>query len=295
MGAHSAESSDSSFRKLLGTGLAFWLLGCLGLIVGARWVGGEQSAIEAVGWAFDRWGIGFGVGLVALIVRGVVTGGALGRALRAYAVPVAILAVLAGICYLVYPERSFLSKMVGYTPLFWVFGVLGWLWLALRPAESAGESTIRALLPPLVGGIAVLAGVVVPVFRSNEFIYRNAFRLTLQKAVFSDGVLTANAVIEIRKPGDYQFKARRFTVIDFDPSKEPEPDHDVGQIEWARAGVPHAGATGTFPVSIRWDQAPPIAQPAESGPIEDCVIVEVRQAAAPVAVIWCLSAPLVAQ
>jgi hypothetical protein len=90
-----------------------------------------------------------------------------------------------------------------------MFGLFGWLWLRLKPETYANEALTRTLVPPLLGGIVVLLGVAVPTFLGNTFRYRDAFDLSLKKTVFADGKLAADAVLEIRKPGDYRFRAMR--------------------------------------------------------------------------------------
>jgi hypothetical protein len=285
----------ASFRKYLGTGLLVWLLAGLALVAVGRWFGGQASWFGAAGWAVERAWIAFLVGLAAVVVLAGRDRGGLVAALAAYAVPLGVAGALGAACYGLFPDEWFLSELLGYLPLVWVFGVLGWLWVRLRPGLGRGESLVRALLPPLVGGVAVLCGVVVPVFRSNQFRYRDAFRLSLQKAVPVEGGLVADALLEVRKPGDYQFRAVRFSNLEFAAAMESESDLSIGAIEWSGGKSPAAGATGSYPLTIRWAKSPAIVPPAEVGLMEDSVILEVRTNAEPETVVHTITAPLPAR
>jgi hypothetical protein len=286
---------NAAFHKLLGTGLGVWLLAQLALIAAGRWAGGQNSWIGALDWAVGHGWIAFLVGLVALLAFSVRFPGVLGRALVAYVLPLGVFVVLGGICYAVYPDQWFLSEMLGFLPLVWLFGVFGWVWLRLKPETPANEALTRTLLPPLIGGIAVLLGVAVPTFLGNAFRYRDAFSLTQKKTAFADGKLAADAVLEIRKPGDYRFRAMRYSYMDMMAVEDPNVDTLTGRIEWTAAGTPAADATGTFPLTIHWDKSSPPALKTDDGMDEDCITVEIRTSAEPDTVVHTVSVPLTAK
>jgi hypothetical protein len=286
---------NATFHKLLGTGLGVWLLAQLALIAAGHWAGGQRTWLGAVEWAVGHGWIAFLVGLVALLAFSVRFTGVLGRALVAYVLPLGVFVVLSGICYVVYPDRWFMSEMLGFLPLVWLFGVFGWVWLRLKPEIPGKEALIRTLLPPLVGGISVLLGVAVPTFLGNAFRYREAFNLSLKKTAFADGKLAADAVLEIRKPGDYRFRALRYSYMEMMDVQDPNVDTQTGRIEWIGNGTPAAGATGTFPLTIRWDKSPPPAPKTDDGIDEDCITVEVSTSAEPDTVVRSISVPLTAQ
>jgi len=287
---------NAAFHKLLGTGLGVWLLAQVVLVAAVRWAGGQRTWLGALDWAVGHGWIAFLVGLLALLAFSVRFPGALGRALVAYLLPMGVFAVLGGICYAVYPDQWFLSEMLGFVPLVWLFGVFGWVWLRLKPETPGNEALTRALVPPLVGGIVVLLGVALPTFLGNTFRYRDAFELSLKKTVFADGKLAADAVLEIRKPGDYRFRAMRYSYMDMMAVVEdPNVDTLTGRIEWTGAGTPAADATGTFPLTIHWDKSPPPTPTTDEGMDEDCIIVEVFTSAEPDKVVRSISVPLTAQ
>jgi hypothetical protein len=296
MNTHPTASAglNTAFHKLLGAGLGVWLLAQVALIAAGRWAGGQSTWLGALDWAVGHSWVAFLVGLVALFAFSVRFPGALGRALVAYVLPLGVFVVLGGIFYAVYPDRWFLSEMLGFLPLVWLFGVFGWFWLRLKPEAHANEALTRTLLPPLIGGIAVLLGVAVPTFRGNAFLYRNAFSLSLEKAAFADGKLAADAVLEIHKPGDYRFRAMRYSYMDMMAVQDPEVDTQTGRIEWTGAGSPAADATGAFPLTIRWDKSPPPAPTTDEGMDEDSIVLEVSTSAEPDTVVHSLSVPLTA-
>lgn len=297
MNTHPTSSAglNTAFHKLLGAGLGVWLLAQVALIAAGRWAGGQSTWLGALDWAVGHCWIAFLAGLVALFAFSLRFPDARGRALVAYVLPMGVFAILGGIFYAVYPDRWFLSEMLGFLPLVWLFGVFGWVWLRLKPEAHANEALTRTLLPPLIGGIAVLLGVAVPTFRGNPFLYRNAFRLSLEKAAFADGKLAADAVLEIHKPGDYRFRAVRYSYMDMMAVQDPEVDTQTGRIEWTGASTPTADATGAFPLTIHWDKSPPPTPTTDEGMAEDSIVIEIRTSAKPDTVVHSLSVPLTAK
>jgi hypothetical protein len=287
--------SNTPFRTLFGIGLLAWLVAQLALVGVGRWARGLDNWLGAADWAIGHGWIAFLTGLAVMLVLSGRLAGGLRPALTAYVLPAGFLAVLAGISYVLFPEKWFLAEMQSFLSLVWVFGVLGWLWLRLQRESAGKDAMIRALLPPLVGGTAVLLCVVVPAFRSNEFRYRDAFGLTLKKTVFADGKLAADAVLEIRKPGDYRFRAVRFSYMDLMEAQEPTSDTSTGRIEWTGAGAPAPGATGSYPLTIRWDKCPAPPFAADEGLNEDCITLEVRTSAEPDTMVHSVSVPLTAK
>ena len=284
-----------ALRKLVGTGLLIWFLAELALIGVGRFASDQRSLIGLVDWAVGHTWIAFLVGLLGMVVRSSRFPGALGSALIAYVLPAGVMSILGGICYAVYPDSWFLSEMLGFLFIVWLFGVFGWLWLRAAPAAPAKEALARAVMPPLVGGVAVLIGVAVPTFRGNSFIYRNAFKLTLENTVYSEGTLTADAVLEISKPGDYSFEAMRFSYLDMMDTSDSETDHSMGRIEWNGKVPPAAAATGSYPLKIRWEKSPPLPVAGKDEVLEDYISFEVHNTANPEVVVHSIYVPLSAK
>lgn len=283
--------STIAFRKLLGIGLLIWILAGLALVGVGRLVLAQSSLIGLVDWAVGHAWIAYLVGLVGMVALSGRFPGALGRALVPYVVPAGVMSILGGICYAVYPDQGFLTEMLGFLVLVWLFGVFGWLWLRSTSEDRENEAVVRALLPPLIGGIAVLIGVAVPTFRSNSFRYRDAFSLTLNKTAFADGKLTADAVLEIRKPGDYSFRAVRYSYMDV-MEADSQSDHSTGLIEWKGGSAPVSAATGTYPLTIRWDKTSAPAARPDDEMLEDFISLEVHAADQPDMVVHSIDTPL---
>lgn len=284
-----------AFRKLLSIGLGVWLLTQVGLITAELLSAPQRSWIAAVDWAIRYSWIGYLAGLLALLALAVRHPGGLRRALLAYLVPFGLFAVISAIFYAIYPDVWFLSELLGILPLIWLFGVFGWLWMRLRRSESSGDALACALLPPLIGGMAVLIGVAVPIFRGNPFIYRDAFNFDLKKTAFVDGKLDAVAVLEIRKPGDYQFRAMKYSHMDVMNTEDSAMDNMIGQIEWTSGSAPLANATGTFPFTIRWDKSVAPSPAADDPMGEDCIVIDVSTSDEPETVVKTLSVLLRAE
>jgi hypothetical protein len=192
----------------------------------------------------------------------------------------------AALCLAVYPDAGFRDELVGYLPVVLVFYVFGFVWIWVKKQED--NPFARAVLPPIIGGLMILAFVAVPAFSSNAFLYRNAFGFSVVKTTNPEGVMLADAVLEIRKPGNYQFTAPQFDIgPDFSPQQAK------GDITWGAAGEPKEGKTGTFPLQIRWEKSS--ARPPEMLSMPELMTMatlEVRDARAPETVVCTVSASL---
>jgi len=273
-------NKTASFQKLFFTGVAGWILGAIALFAASWVLTKSESLSEALMWSVSFWWIAFAFGLVALVARGVLAKEALGSPVLAYLLPPVVITGVAGICLAFYPDEGFRSDLVGYLPVVVVFYVFGLLWM--RVCKTDQFAFVRAVLPPLIGGLMILAFVAVPVFNSNAFRYRNAFGFTVLKSTNSDGAGVAEAVLEIRKPGHYQFTVPHFDIYDFGM----EPAAEAGKITWGAAGEPKEGTTGSFPLIIRWQKTNPSPEIPRMPEMLNSAILEVRDAGAPETVIY---------
>lgn len=273
----------SGFAKLLATGLIGWMTGSIVLVaVGWYWAHATTVSIAAM-WAISHWWIAFGFGAVLILVHSLMGRIASATALAAYLLPVALLTMVAGICLAIYPDPGFRTDLFGYMALVLFFYILGFLWMTLAPGGKGNTNSLRLLLPAMVGGLVVLALVAVPVFTSNLFIYRNAFDLAISKTSITNGAMIADAVLEVRKPGNYGFSAPRFIYGGDKEMTEPQPALEYGKITWGTAGEPKQGAAGIYPLQIRWEKNIPTG-PGSSlidGMELEMISLEVRDAAAP--------------
>lgn len=269
----------SAFAKLLATGLAGWVLGNL-VLFGAAWpVGHAETPAIAAMWAISHWWIAFAFGAVLLIARGLLSRVSFGTALMAYLLPAALLSAIAGICVAVYPDQGFSSDLLGYMPLALIFYVFGFLWMSFVKSGSGNTAFLRSVIPATVGGVSILGLIAVPVFKSNNFIYRNAFGLEVSKTAITNGAMVADAVLKIHKSGHYDFTAPRF--IYSEQITDTESAIELGKITWGPAGAPKEGAPGTYPFQIRWEKniPPTMAEMRQHMPDDDMIYLEVRDPA----------------
>ena len=244
----------SSFAKRLATGLIGWALGTV-VLFGAAWPMAKPESVSiAAIWTISHWWIPYAFGAVLLIVRGLVSRLSMGTALLAYLLPVALLTGVAGICLLVYPENNLRADLFGYLPLVLLFYFVGFLWMSLAKSGTANTAFLRSVLPAILGGVTVLGLVAVPVFNSNSFIYRNAFGLVISKTAVANGAMVADAVLEVRKPGRYEFTAPRYFYSEYEDKTGSDMGIELGKITWGSAGTPKESVPGTYPLQIRWEK-----------------------------------------
>ena len=276
----SSTNKTASFQKLFFIGVGGWIAGS-GALFAAAWVLTKpESTSEALMWSVSYSWIAFTFGLVALVVREAVAKEALCSPVFAYLLPAVVLTGVAGICLVIYPDEGFRSDLVGYLPTVFVFYVFGFVWMRVRRTNFFAFA--RGVFPPILGGLMILAFIVVPVFTSNAFRYRDAFRFTILRSANSEGAGVAEAVLEIHKPGHYQFAAPHFGICDFGMGPTPE----AGKITWGAAGEPKEGMTGSFPLIIRWKKMTPSPEIPQMPETMNTAILEVRDAKAPETVIY---------
>ena len=247
-------SGSSSFAGLFTAGLvalfASWLL-LLGL---SYPITKPETFAVALMWTISRWWIPFIFGAVVLVVRAVASRRKPGAALTAYLVPGLVMAAISGLCVTIYPEADFRSQMLDLMPLTLLFYLFGLAWVRLAKTGGVKSSMLRAVLPPSAGGIAIAAMIAVPVFRGNPFVYRDAFAMDVSKVVIEGGQMVADGTLEVRKAGDYEFSAPRFSYLFKDDGSDFESMIEHGQITWGAAGPPKNGATGSHTFQIRWQK-----------------------------------------
>lgn len=278
--AHSADlpqpTSDSAFPKLFTAGVIGWLVGTL-IVFGLSWpLAHPESVAIALLWTISHWWAAFALGLLSLIGYALVRGNSFALAMRAYLLPVALLAGIAWVCQWIYPDKSFREDLFTYLPVVIIFYGFGCLWMQSRKDKESAPAFARSVIPPLVGGLVILGFVAIPVFASNAFRYRDAFQLTISKLSLNDGAIVGEGTIEIRKPGNYAFAEPRYLWDEMETLEEGEPGIEIGTITWGSAGVPKADALGVFPMQVTWRKGilPSYikALPASS----DSVYIEVR-------------------
>lgn len=241
--------------KPFGAGIAGWILGLL-VLFGLAWpLSKPDTVANAFMWMIERWWAAFALGFVVLIITALRKKIALKASMVAYLLPVGIMLALALACVWIYPNSGFREDLLSYMPVTVVFYVMSWIWISI--GKNKQPDLIKASTPPLFGGIMILALVAVPVFRSNAFIYRNAFTLDVSDFQVSGQTMVANCTLEIHKPGNYEFRSPPlyyFEVI-YPELIGQDQAPDV-ELQWGAAGKPAAGATGKYPLAINWKNIP---------------------------------------
>ena len=230
-------------------GVIGWIAASVGIFFSSWLLAKPESLVEALMWSVSYLWIAFACGIIALVMRGVLTKQSVWLPVLAFILPALVSAGVIGVCLAIYPNEGFRSDLVELLPVVLVFYVFASLWMSIRKMDQF--SFVRAVLPPIFGSVMILAFVAVPVFNSNAFRYRNAFQFHVLKIAHDKEIDVAETVLEIRKPGHYRFTAPTFGIYDFGMDSAPEE----GKITWGAAGEPKEGATGKFPLSIRWHKS----------------------------------------
>lgn len=279
---------NKSFSQLLTSGILGWIAATAALVAAAWFLADQESANAPWSPSYGWWA--YGLGGVALLVRAVFLRKSPLAALTAYLLPVGLLAVAGGLCLWIYPDPGFREEFFAYAPALLVFYVFGVLWMRLR--SGTGGEFLRAVLPPIIGGFLMLAFVAVPVFTGNAFRYRDAFALEVISQTQRDGSSEADAVIEIRKPGSYEFSIPMYPMFALGPGPDFDPKTANGEIIWGAGGKPKDGVPGRYPLKIRW-KVPVIESGMPPMPgLEKFVAVEIREAGNPGVVAAMVFAPV---
>lgn len=282
-------TSNPIFQKLLSTAIYTWILGTSGPIIVALFFTQWESSSQAVIWGFGfTWWAFFG-GAISLLVQAIIMRKSPLLALGAYLLPMLLLILVAGACLAVYPEMSFREEILSYSPSLLAFYVFGLVWVRLRSNHPG--SHLRAMLPPVFGGIIMLSFVAFPVFTSNACRYRNAFALEVVSRADFGSLTEIQAVLEIRKPGSYQFSVPAFPEIYSEGDWAADFQQPKGEIIWGARGEPVDGESGSYPLKIRLTNF--IATP-DNAPMPNFgnpVVVEVRETQNPGELAAMVSAP----
>ena len=284
--SHPQSGAETAFIKLFSAGVLGWLVGTV-ILFGLSWVVSSPVYVPAaIVWTISHSWAGFLFGGLVLLGYGLSARLPLGRAASAYALPAGLLAGIAWLCLLIYPDQTFREDLMTYLPLVLMFYGIALLWI--RSRRGGADTFARAVIPATVGGFVILGFVTVPVFASDAFRYRNAFQLMISKAEMRDGKFVAEGTLEIRDPGRYEFTAPRYVWA----LAVEEAETELGVITWGAAGAPKAGAEGAFPLQIAWSKALRLGEGPEFDSYEDCIRVEVHDPDQAGKVIYSLDTPI---
>lgn len=218
--------------RIYGIGVVFWIL--MTLVLGLE--PGENNLsyalLEAFGTAWQSaffWSLGIVVvatsaycmrvkcSLLAVVVNAMI-----------YALPYTLF--LLGIWtldtfYENHPATMETIKLFG--PILMLFYVIGIFYMAWRAPGGREEALPAFMLSTSTAVILVLALTGFKLFTSNDYIYRNAFGLTIEKVDMQDQDAHIEGTLTINKSGDY-----RFSMIKNEMEMSPDQMPRSLTIEW---------------------------------------------------------------
>lgn len=279
--AESGPAAKPDFHGLFAIGVAGWLLGTL-LLFGLAWpISKPTGFANALMWTVSNSWASFLFGLLLMAGYGLVRGRGIGKAVTAYLLPVVVVAAIAGICLLIYPDRSLREELLTSLPVVWVFYLLGVLWMNARGGTADGSQFSRAVIPGILGGIVVLGCVAVPVFTSDAYRYHDAFVLNVLKMTPRKGSILTEGVLVIRKAGNYDFSAPLYMEVYSVDEGELASVTEMGEITWGKGEKPKGEVPGEYPFQIVWNDTRPKTGGSPDAlmellPYQDYMCIEVR-------------------
>ena len=243
-------------------------------------------------WSISHWWAAYAFGLLLLIGAALASRVSFALAARAYVLPVALLALIAWVCQLIYPDSAFRGDLYTYLPVVMIFYIFGCLWMLVRSDKEETPAFARAVIPGVLGGLVILGFVAIPVFASNAFRYRNAFQLKISKLELADGVVVGAGTVEISKPGAYQFAGPRYLCDELETLDEIEPGVEIGTLTWEGSEGPKPGAVGVFPFKVSWRKGMLPEHMKALPTSNDSVYLEVRNPDTENELIYSLYAPV---
>jgi hypothetical protein len=259
----SQSPSGRKIRLLLGLGVGGWLLATL-VMVACSW--GEFFTI------FDTlgrlWPLNFLFG--GLVLLFVLAGLGLAKKVDAWTAFSVLGAYFVPVGLLLFGERSILgiwdnpqSRTVfadGLVPL--AVYIVSLIAAGVIGRKQASDFLLAFAVPPTV--LALVAGVLSAfvVFSSDAFVYRDAFGVRVNSATFEDGELQIDAVLYLRKEGEFGYEAIFYNF------ENPGFGGNQGTLEWKNGQPSNAGE---HPFTLTWVGVNPIRQSGgmdfpESGP-----------------------------
>ncbi len=241
--------------KPYGIGVIGWILGLI-ILFGLAWpLTSPETVANAMVWALKHWWVAYALGFVILVVSGLRRKIEIVTSLVAYLLPMAVVVGLAMIFLMIYPNSGFREDLFSYISVSVVFYLTSMVWVSLD--RKSEPDLTKASAAPLMGGVILLALVAVPVFTSNNFIYRNAFVLNVIEIQKPDRSFVAKCVLEIKKPGNYEFSspASAFFEMIYEEATDGKSSPNV-VVVWGAGGKPPIGALGKFPLEIHWKDVP---------------------------------------
>lgn len=115
--------------------------------------------------------------------------------------------------------------------IFVIFYVIGIVYMRVRASRDKEEAHLFFILPTFTVVILLIGMTTFKLFTSNEYIYRDAFYLTLRSVDRSQDPVKVTGTLTLNKAGNYKFSAISNQMILF-PEDIPQPLI----IKWAKGG-----------------------------------------------------------
>lgn len=144
-----------------------------------------------------------------------------------------------------YERHPATEEMIAlFGPILMLFYIVGILYMRWRTTTSRDAALAAFMLSTCTAVILILGLTGFKLFTSSEYIYRDAFQVSVQKVDIKGDTATVSGVVTIKKPGSYVFGATRN-----DQEIYSEELSKPLQIEWGGKS-PASGEMGDHPFRI---------------------------------------------
>lgn len=107
--------------------------------------------------------------------------------------------------YFQHPATVETSSILG--PIFVIFYVIGILYMRARAERDKDEAQMFFILPTFTVVILLVGITAVKLFTSNEYIYRDAFRMVIESVDRKGDPVKVQGTLTLNKSGNYSFSA----------------------------------------------------------------------------------------
>lgn len=152
--------------------------------------------------------------------------------------------------YYQHPATVEMTKLFG--PIFMLFYVFGIFYMWWRSPGGREEALPAFMLSTTVVAVLMLALTSFKLFLSNDYIYRNAFEIRIEKVDRQGNTAQVEGVLTINKPGSYTF-----SVVGNEMAFHPNQIPQTLTVDWAdKAGVP--SQVGEYKFHLTVPEARPV-------------------------------------
>ncbi len=128
--------------------------------------------------------------------------------------------------------------------IFVIFYIIGIVYMRMRATRDKDEAHIFFILPTFTVVILLLGMTTFKLFTSNDYIYRDAFRLVIRSVERSPNSTKVAGTLTLNKAGNFKFSAFNNQIIIF-----PEDSPQSLAIQWSNGGK-EPSQEGSYDFSI---------------------------------------------